>query len=127
MSRRSIVALAAVLVFGACNSGSGVVIDEGADGTTVTLAVGDTLEVGLPGNPSTGYIWEPDGLDESVLRWTGAKRFEPESTLVGAPGTIPLTFEAMAPGTVTLDLVYHRQFETGEPADTFSVTVIVEE
>lgn len=126
MLRRLVPVIAAVLVLGAC-SDSEVVIDEDADGTTVTVAVGDTLEVALQGNPSTGYIWEPDGLDESVLRWTGVKRFEPESTLVGAPGTIPLTFEAMAPGTVTLELVYHRQFETGEPADTFSVTVIVEE
>ena len=127
MLRRLAPAVATMLVLGACNSGSGVVIDEDADGTTVTLAVGDTLEVALQGNPSTGFIWEPEGLDETMLRWTGVRRFEPESTLVGAPGTIRLTFEGMAPGSVVLELVYHRSFETVDPADTFTVTVIVEE
>ena len=124
MLRRVVPLVLVMVVLAACSSD--LTIDEEADGTTVTVAVGDGLEVALQGNPSTGFIWEPVGLDETILQWTGARRFEPDSTLVGAAGTIRLTFEALAPGTVTLELWYHRSFETGDPADTFTVTVIVE-
>ncbi|MBI5157338.1 MAG: protease inhibitor I42 family protein [Acidimicrobiia bacterium] len=127
MTRKAAYALVGLLAIGACQSTSGITIDQGADGSTMTMKVGETLEVALVGNPSTGYIWEPVGLDESILQWTGVRRFEPDSTLVGAPGTIRLTFEALAPGTLTLELVYHRSFETADPAGTFTVTLHVEE
>lgn len=127
MLRRVVPLVLITVVLGGCASGSGVELGADADGTTVEIAVGDDLEVALQGNPSTGFIWEPVGLDETVLQWTGVRRFEPDSTLVGAPGTIRLTFEALAPGTVTLELVYHRSFETADPEDTFTVTVVVEE
>lgn len=125
MVRRVMPLVLVMVVLAACSSD--LVIDADADGTTVTVAVGDTLEVALQGNPSTGFIWEPVGLDETILQWTGVRRLEPESTLVGAAGTMRLTFEALAPGTVTLELVYHRSFETADPEDTFSVTVVAEE
>jgi len=125
VTRRVCLVVVAMLALGACHSASGVVIEEDADGTTISLGVGEAFDVALPANPSTGFIWEPVEFDETILRWTGVRDFDPESTAIGAPGTMHLTFETIAAGTTTLELVYHRTFETVEPADTFTVTITV--
>src|SRR3989337_973654 len=49
----------------------GVVIGEDADGSTARIGVGDTVEIVLTANPSTGFTWEVVGLDETVVRQTG--------------------------------------------------------
>jgi len=126
MLRKVVPVVVAMLALGACDSGSGVVIGEDADGSTARIGVGDTVEIVLTANPSTGFTWEVVGLDETVVRQTGEATFEAESTLVGAPGEMRFTFETLKAGTTTIEMVYHRTFETVDPADTFSVTVIVE-
>lgn len=97
-------------------------------GGQVELAAGDLIVVTLEGNPSTGYTWEVQDLDTSMFEMVGEPVFESSSPgLVGAGGTLTLTFKALQPGTATLNLVYHRPWETEvEPADAFSVTVVVE-
>lgn len=96
-------------------------------GKTVSLAVGDTLEVTLEGNPSTGYSWETVSLDTSILKQVGEPAFTPSSTMVGASGQVTLRFEAAGSGQTTLHLVYHRSWEAGvAPLKTFDVTVQVE-
>jgi inhibitor of cysteine peptidase len=101
-------------------------LSEADAGSAVTLAVGDTIEVVLDGNPTTGFTWETAAVDASVLRQLGEPEFEPESALIGAGGTFTFRFEAVAPGQTTLRLVYHRPWETGIPPErTFEVTVDV--
>ena len=96
-------------------------------GSTVDMKVGDTLQVMLEGNPTTGYDWEMASGDEAVLEQLGASTFKADSDLVGAGGQVTLRFKAVAAGQTTLQLVYHRPWETDEPpAETFEVTVIVE-
>jgi predicted secreted protein len=46
--------------------------------------------------------------------------------LVGSGGTITLTFKVLKTGTGTLNLVYHRPWETGvEPINTYTTTITV--
>jgi inhibitor of cysteine peptidase len=104
-------------------------LTEANNGKTVTLKVGETLVVRLASNPSTGYTWETKDLDTQMLEQVGEAAFESPETppdLVGAGGTLVLTFKALEPGTTTLTLVYHRPWETDvAPLQTFSVTVTV--
>jgi len=119
---------AVVLITAGCaaNGKETKTIGESDAGKTVTLTVGDTLEVTLEGNPSTGFTWEAASLDTSILKQVGEPAFTPVSTLVGASGQVTLRFEAVGSGETTLHLIYHRSWETGvAPTRTFAVTVQV--
>lgn len=122
---------ALVVMLAACTgSAQEVQLDEGANGTAVTLAQGQTLVVELVSNPTTGYSWEVAQVDSSVLLQEGDAEYTPEDTsseLVGSGGRETLRFTAVAPGQTTLTLIYQRPFEEDvPPAETFSVQVTVE-
>ena len=103
------------------------VLHEGDAGSTVELGVGDTMDVVLEGNPTTGFSWETAALDASVLKQLGEPEFKPDTSLIGAGGKFTFRFEAVAPGQTLLQLVYHRPWETDvPPANTFEVTVVVQ-
>lgn len=94
------------------------------EGGQVELKEGQVLVISLESNPSTGYGWEVEEADETILRQTGRIEFEPESHLLGAPGKQILRFEAVAAGQTTLRLVYRRPWEKDvKPARTFSLQV----
>ena len=122
-----------VLMFGllltalnACGATNEVKLDASDDGNQVELDAGQTLVVSLAGNPTTGYTWEAAELDEQVLRQVGETEFKPESDAIGAGGVQTLRFETVNTGQMTLKLVYHRPWEEDvEPAETFSVQVVV--
>jgi inhibitor of cysteine peptidase len=94
--------------------------------SSIDISTGETFEVVLEGNPTTGYSWIVEAGDAGVVEVTGEPAFEPESDLVGAGGEFTFTFEGKAPGTTTLEMAYRRSFETAPPEQTFSVTVTVE-
>jgi predicted secreted protein len=95
------------------------------NGGQVEVKVGERIVVELEGNPSTGYTWEAKDLDASMFQQVGEVEFRSGNPgLLGAGGTLTLTFETLKPGTATLTLVYHRPWETDvEPVDTFTVAV----
>lgn len=134
-----VMAIAATIALAGCSGGSQppvtpaatgpVRIAEADNGTTVALAVGQTLLVDLAANPSTGYSWVVTALP-SVVETVGEPAFKggPTQTtaVVGAGGVETLTFRAKAAGTGKLDLGYVRPWETGvAPAQTYSVTLEV--
>jgi inhibitor of cysteine peptidase len=127
MLRISSVLLAAALALATgagCGSGR-ILFTEAQDGEQVQVAVGEEFSIRLPGNPSTGYSWEPQDLDASLFEQAGEPEFESsDPSLVGAGGDVTLTFRVLKAGTASLTLVYHRPWETdAEPADTFTLTV----
>lgn len=94
-------------------------------GESVTLAVGGTLTVALPANPSTGYSWVPTSTPEFLFQ-QGQPTFEASSTTtaVGAGGTEVIRFKAVAPGSGTLVMEYVRPWETtSTPVKKFEVKV----
>lgn len=115
------------LALSACSQGpSTVALDESDAGKSVALKVGDELKITLEGNPSTGYQWEALPAEGAVLETVGEPEFQAESEQLGAPGRVTLTLEAVAAGQQTLQLVYHRPWESeAEPLETFEVTVSV--
>jgi inhibitor of cysteine peptidase len=94
------------------------------DGRQIELTEGQVLVVSLESNPATGYLWEIEEADKTILHQTGKMEFEPESHLLAAPGKQILRFEAVAAGQTRLRLVYRRPWEKEvKPAMSFSLQV----
>ena len=95
---------------------------------TVQMHTGDTLEIVLRGNPTTGYLWEVSCVDTAILKEVGETAFTPDRKARGSGGKLAMRFKALAAGKTTLKLIYHRPFEKNTPPiGTFEVTVIVKE
>jgi inhibitor of cysteine peptidase len=104
-----------------------VTLSEEDTGSTVALRAGDTMEVVLDGNPTTGFSWETAAIDASVLKQLGEPGFEPYTNLIGSGGKFTFRFQAVSSGQTLLRLVYHRPWETEVPPEkTFEVTVVVQ-
>ncbi len=95
-------------------------------GRTVEMGVGDTLEIVLRGNPTTGYIWDIAFADTAILRKVGETKFKADRKARGSGGKIIIRFKAAMAGKTSLKLIYHRPFEKDRPPiKTFEVTVTV--
>ena len=102
-----------------------IVVTADDHGREIELGEGQLLVVRLQANPSTGYSWQVSepGI-EPILRQSGAVEFQPESDLLGAPGTQILRFEGVREGDSTLTLEYRRPWEADlQPAGTFRLQV----
>ncbi len=94
----------------------------------VTLKVGDTLQVSLGSNPSTGYQWESDMRisDDTVIAQTGHEVIAPSNGRPGAAGNAVWALQAVGPGTATVSTRYSRPWEGGEQGTwTFTAAVTV--
>lgn len=95
-------------------------------GSRVELNIGDTLEVVLDGNPTTGYLWGIASGDTSIIKQIGKPVFKPYTNALGSGGKVTLRFESIGSGQALLRLIYHRPFEKDiPPVKSFEVTVIV--
>ena len=111
-----------------CSSSAGVQVKlSGEDNaSTIDIVVGDTLEIVLKGNPTTGYMWEVASVDTTVLSQVCEPEFRPKSDARGSGGKIIMRFKAVSVGHTLLKLIYHRPFEKNKPPiRVFFVTVIV--
>ncbi len=103
-----------------------VTLSEAQAGNSITMEIGDTLQVVLEGNPSTGYSWSVEGLDAAILKSTGEPEFHQATDALGASGTVTSRFEAVGKGQTVLKMIYSRPFEKGtSPLRTFDVTVVI--
>ena len=135
LSNRFFVLLALLISLAAAACGGGgagpenvYIADEDDNGQSVTMSVGDVLQLMLPENPTTGYTWAIVTNDEGVLAPSGEPAYEVESDAIGAGGTKTFMFQALAPGTSVLQMVNARQWETAVvPAETFELTIQVVE
>ena len=101
--------------------------DEDDNGQTVAMGVGDALQITLPENRSTGYVWSVVTNDETVLRPTDEPAYVIEGeAMPGAGGRVTFAFTAVGAGEVSLQLINARPAETAvEPAETFALLVQV--
>ncbi len=104
------------------------IADEADSGQTVTMAVGDALQIMLAENQSTGYLWSVVTNDETVLASSAEPSYEVDSEADGAGGVKTFMFRAAAPGTSELRLVNAMTQDTAvEPSRVFELTVQVVE
>lgn len=126
----AVVVVVAGVLLGACGAdsspGATRRLTEADAGSSVALRVGDTLEVTLPGNPTTGYQWAVGAGDEAILQLRGEPEFVASGDALGGGGSVTLRFEAVGAGELQLELVYRRSFEADAPPEqTFAVSVSV--
>ena len=102
-------------------------LTETDNGSDVNLDAGGQLMITLPGNPSTGFSWEVSSVDGDILAQEGEPEyFGEDSMLVGLGGQVRFIFIAKEAGSTTLELVYHRPWETNvAPLQTFTILVTV--
>ena len=96
------------------------------NGSTQQAAVGDTLEVTLDANPTTGYEWAVDGELPPVLKADGEPSYTTTAPagVAGAGGASTIKYSVVKAGDGELKLKYWRTFEaTVPPVATFAVTV----
>jgi inhibitor of cysteine peptidase len=93
----------------------------------IQVSVGQTLQVRLASNPTTGYSWNvqqtPPELELEHSAYTADAQGK---NLPGSGGYQTIEFAAKFAGTPELKLEYRRPWEKDvAPAKTFSVTVTV--
>lgn len=98
-------------------------LTENSNNSTVSLKMGESLEIVLPGNPSTGYSWlrpnfsSPSGGKTkpklSCENFNVSASFKSEGTkgMLGVGGSFIITVIPKTVGRHKLDLVYARVFE----------------
>lgn len=96
---------------------------------TLTLNVGDTLQVSLGSNPSTGFRWAPQMqiTDGTVLAQAGHEVLGPSVARPGAAGREVWALQAIGLGATTVSTTYGRPWSGGEKDSwTFSAQVTVD-
>jgi inhibitor of cysteine peptidase len=101
-------------------------INENENAKTISLEMGDTFEVFLESNPTTGYQWVVDELEPIILK-QGESDFI--GTLgVGSGGNQVLYFNVIGKGKTVLKLAYRRTFEVGvAPLKSFKLNIVVKD
>lgn len=107
------VAVAMALTAASCGGHGNGMTALGADdsGSEVAVGVGETIEVELESDPSTGYAWEVVEVPAALMH-RGDEFREPDADgTVGATGSQLLTFAATGRGAGVLRLEYVRPFD----------------
>jgi predicted secreted protein len=100
-------------------------LSENDSGKTIEICVDDELEIVLPGNPTTGYVWEVRSLDSTKMK-VGKSEFLASDKAIGSAGMEIIKLHTIATGIEVVRMIYHRPFEPNiPPLKTFEVTVII--
>ena len=91
---------------------------------SITLKLGEELNLSLESNPTTGYMWNAT-FDQSMIEQV-SYRYDPASTdLIGGGGIETFTFKAKAAGETELVMRYKRAWESEAIKErVYQITVI---
>ena len=93
-----------------------------------TISPGEELTLRLPGNPTTGYLWEVLSNDSGLLEQKEEPVFVSDAIRTGAGGQIKFLFVPRGIGSTRLKLVYRRPWEKEiPPARVFEVGVTIKQ
>lgn len=97
-------------------------VNDRSNGKTVSLALGQSLVMRLPENPTTGFRWFVASHGAMNL---DADDFFPAGSGVGSGGTRQLQWSAAVPGQSDIALALKRAWESSDAAiDHFQLTVV---
>ena len=102
-----------------------VVVTQRDNGGVVSARVGDDIVLYLAENPTTGYVWAFDALDESTLELEGSE-WQASGPGTGTGGDRQWRLGLRQPGTTRVELKRWRPW-VGDASviDRFAVTVEV--
>jgi inhibitor of cysteine peptidase len=99
-------------------------LTEADNRSTVDVQVGTQVSVRLPENPSTGYRWNADQVNDPLLSLAGSEFTQTAATGVGGAGTRTIRLVARAAGVAHLALKNKRSWEPDSAAvGQFDVTL----
>ena len=98
-----------------------LVLDHSHDNRAAEVALGDSFQIRLSENPTTGYRWNLQPIDNPAVRVV-EDGFERPHTAYGSGGIRIWTFAAEHPAVVRLHMALKRSWQP-EPVQTFDVTV----
>ena len=131
-----LVALCLSMVLGACSSSRDGMLRlyQRNSGDIINLAVGETVEVVLDGDPGTEIHWIQTPGDPEILRQLGETDYQADLESHNAERKLVTQFQALAPGRMRLRLTYRHPTDSGlsqttrtTPNRAFSVWVVVKE
>lgn len=93
----------------------------------ITVASGDTFDIVVPSNASTGYHWEivPE-LDENIVQLAGQEYIAEQPILPGSGGVDVWTFLAVGAGDTTVVLGYYPPGNETDPDEVVTFSLHVE-
>jgi predicted secreted protein len=92
----------------------------------ITVKPGETFEIVLPSNSSTGYRWKlVEELDANILEFVTQDYISQQPVIPGSGGVDVWALRAVSAGDTTITLGYYPPSNDNEPDETvvFSVTV----
>lgn len=93
----------------------------------ITVKAGETFELVLPSNPSTGYHWDIiTESDENILQFVEQNYVAEQPILAGSGGVEVWTFRAISAGDTTIELGYYPPGDDTEPEETVIFSIQVE-
>jgi len=91
------------------------------------VEIGDKIRAKLCSNPTTGFKWEYEMSNETMLKEEDYDFEEPKGDVPGAAGIEVWTFEAVEKGTTEVHMAYSQRWEGGLKEEwTYTITVTVE-
>lgn len=93
----------------------------------ITVTAGETFDIVVPANPSTGYSWNilPE-LDENIVQFVVENFFAEQPVAVGSGGVDVWTFRAVNAGDTTIVLGYYSPTDANDPEETVTFSIHVE-
>jgi inhibitor of cysteine peptidase len=122
-----VVVIVGGLLLSACGGGGAVIqVTQKDSGSTVDAVVGDTIDVTLPENPSTGYSWKLQLSGGLNLIEDSYNKGDESGGLVGVPGTHNWQIEATEAGEQTITGEYRQAENPNDNPEYFSLKISVQ-
>jgi predicted secreted protein len=97
------------------------------NGKTVAVGVGQSFDVVLRGNPTTGYEWRVDKIASRAVEQNGKADYTMDKRrrrMMGVGGTYTFHFDVKQAAKTKVRFVYARSWEKNtEPAKTFEAVI----
>ena len=88
-----------------------ITLTQADNGAALEITPGSRILLQLAENPTTGYVWAVDELDQQVLTVEDSSISLAPDPQVGGGGNRILTFRAVAPGAAHLRLKLWREWQ----------------
>ena len=85
-------------------------------GQSVRVGRDDVIVIKLPENPTTGYRWDVDRIDQAVLNLEASTFSGPQGAAVGAAGTREIRVRPKAAGRGSIHLKNARAWDPPQTA-----------
>lgn len=104
-------------------------MNENDSGKAYTVGVGETFNLSLDSNPTTGYTWTlSDAWDKTILTLAGEDyHSQANENVVGQGGQEIFRFKALKSGKTEINLIYSRPWESVQPLKKFTAQIEVKD